>query len=257
VPKLFLVVLAKDGKYVDDKIEELESLGVPYKIICGERLNHPNVIYHAPKGKYDAINFGAGLIPKGVDIVIMNDVDTIVHNFHIALHHFKDEKVFLVFGTEMVKEGPQNLFFRILNPLRRRIPIAASGELMFIRREIFNKIVPLKPCKAEDTYILFKVLEYGHKIIFCEQCYAETERTKTIEKEEIYKRKTVTGIYQALSLTKPPRLVKLFYIFLPIACPILLVSGRKGYHWMRGILLGLIDFLRGDQTGVWQTTYLE
>jgi len=187
----------------------------------------------------------------------MNDVDTTIHNLDLALRHLKDEKVALVFCTEMVKEGPQNLFYRILNPIRRKIPIAASGELMFIRRDVLERVLPLKPCKAEDTYILFRVLEYGYKTIFCEDCYAETERTKTAEKEEIYKRKTVTGIYQALAYTQPPYHVKLFYVLLPIACPLLLILGKKGYFWMRGILLGVIDFLRHDRTGVWQPVYME
>jgi len=255
--RLFVVVLARDKKHVDDKIRELENLRVPYKIICGESLNHPNVVYRAPKGKYDAINFGVTLIPKDVDIVVMNDVDTIIHDFYLALRYFTDEKVALVFGTEMVKEGPQTLFFRILNPIRRKIPIAASGELMFIRRNVLERILPLKPCKAEDTYIVFKVLEYRYKTVFCEDCYAETERTKTAAAEEIYKKKTVTGIYQALAYSRPPYLVRLFYILLPFFCPLLLVLGKKGYFWMRGILLGLIDFLRGDRTGVWQPTYME
>ena len=255
--KLFFLVLARDKKHVDHKIRELETLGVPYKIVCGERLNHPNVVYRIPKGKYDAINFGANLIPKDVNIVVMNDVDTTIHNFHLALRYFEDEKVALVFGTEMVKEGPQNLFFRILNPIRRKIPIAASGELMIIRRNIFERILPLKPCKAEDTYILFRVLEYNYNTVFCEDCYAETERTKTASEEENYKRRTVTGIYQALAYTQPPFPVKLFYVLLPIACPVMLILGKKGYYWMKGILLGLLDYLRGDLTGVWQPTYVE
>ena len=255
--RLFFIVLARDRKHVDDKIRELENLGVPYKIICGKRLNHPNVVYRAPRGKYDAINFGASLIPKDVDTVVMNDVDTIIHNFHLALRYLNSEKVALVFGTEMVKEGPQNLFYRILNPIRRKIPVAASGELMFIRRDILERILPLKPCKAEDTYILFKVLEYGYKTIFCEHCYAETERTKTAEKEEIYKRKTVTGIYQALSYCKPPFLIRMFYALLPLSSPLLLAFGKKGYYWMRGILLGFLDYARGDRSGSWKTTYMD
>lgn len=255
--KLFFLVLARDIKHVDHKIRELENLGILYKIICGERLSHPNVIYRVPKGKYDAINFGTSLIPKDVDIVIMNDVDTTIHNFHLALPYLKDEKVALVFGTEMVKEGPQNLFFRILNPIRRKIPIAASGELMFIRRSVFEKSLPLKPCKAEDTYILFKVLEHGYNIVFCEDCYAETERTKTAEQEENYKRRTVCGIYQALSYSNPPWSIKLFYIILPLLSPLLLVSGKKGYFWMKGILSGLVDYFRDDRSGVWQHTYMK
>lgn len=255
--KFFFLILARDKKHVDNKIRELENFGIPYRIICGERLNYPNVVYRTAHGKYDAINFGAGFVPKDTDIIVMNDVDTTIFNLNLTLRYFNDKKVGLVFGTEIVQEGPQNLFFKILNPIRKKIPIAATGELMLIRREIFERICPLKPCKAEDTYILFKVLEYGYRTVFCEDCYAETERTKTAEKEEIYKRKTVTGIYQALSYTRPPLLVKLFYIFLPIASPILLVLGKKGYFWMRGILLGLNDFLRGDKSGFWQTTYME
>lgn len=255
--RLFLIVLARDGGYVEDKIDELEKLGVPYKIVCGERLSHPNVVYRPPKGKYDAINFAASLIPEDADTIIMNDVDTVIHNFNLALRYLKDEKVALVFATEMVKEGPQNLFFKILNPIRRRVPIAASGELMFIKREVLERILPLKPCKAEDTYILFKVLEYGYDLVFCEECYAETKRTKSAEKEELYKRKTVTGIYQALAYTQPPYSVKVFYTFLPLTCPLLLVLGKKGYFWMRGILLGLVDFLRGDRSGIWQPIYMD
>lgn len=255
--QVFFLVLARDRKHVDNKIKELEKLRVPYRVICGERLDHPNVTYRAPRGKYDAINFGATLLPRKVDIVVMNDVDTAIHNFEAALKHFEDEKVALVFGTEMVKEGPQNLFFRFLNPIRRRIPIAASGELMLIRRQILERALPIKPCKAEDTYVMFKVLEYGHRVVFCEDSYAETERTKTARKEEDYKRKTVTGIYQALSYTKPPILVRVFYLFLPMASPLLLILGEKGYFWMRGILLGLNDFLCGDRSGIWKTTYMD
>lgn len=235
----------------------MENLNVQYKIVCGERLDHPNVVYQVPKGKYAAVNFGASLLPKETDIVAMNDVDTRIHNFGQALQHFKDEKVALVFGTEKVDEGPQNFFLRILNPIRSKIPIAGTGELMFIRRGVFDEIVPLKPCKAEDTYILFKVQENGYKVVFCENCYAETQRTKTAQMEEPYRRKTVAGIYQALSYSKPSPLIRLFYSLLPFVSPILLISGQKGYFWMRGILLGFLDYARGDRTGMWRTDYME
>lgn len=254
--KLFFLVLARNKAHVHDKIRELENLNVQYKIICGDRLDHPNVVYQVPRGKYAAVNFGASLIPKETDIVAMNDVDTRIHNFDQALQHFKDEKVALVFGTEKVDEGPQELFLRILNPIRNKIPIAGTGELMFIRRGVFDEIVPLPPCKAEDTYILFKLEENGYKVVFCENCYAETQRTKTAQKEEPYRRKTVAGIYQALSYSKPPPLTRLFYILLPLASPILLISGQKGYFWMRGILLGFLDYARGDRTGIWKTDYM-
>jgi hypothetical protein len=255
--KFMFLVLARDRKHVLKKIEELESIKVQYIIVCGEPFDHPNVVYRAPKGKYDAINFGAALVPDDVDTIIMNDVDTIIHNFYLGLQRLKDEKVALVFGSEMVKEGPQKLFIPIVNLIRRRIQIVGSGELVFIRKDVLRKVLPLKPCKAEDTYILFKVLEYGYKTVFCEDCYAETERTKTAEKEEIYKRKTVSGIYQALGYSQPPYIIKLFYFLLPIACPLLLVLGKNGYFWMKGILLGLLDYLRGDRSGVWPVTYME
>jgi hypothetical protein len=127
---------------------------------------------------------------------------------------------------------------------------------MLIRYDVLKRIIPIKPCKAEDSYILFKVLESDAKAVFCDECYVETERTKIAEKEEAYKRKTVGGIYQALSYAKPPCAIRLFYAILPIACPLLLVFGKKGYFWTKGILLGLKDYLRGDRTGVWQPTYM-
>lgn len=255
--KPFFLVLARDERYVDEKIQELKNLGVPYLIICGRSLNHSNVLYRKPEGKYDAINFGAGFVPRYADVVALNDVDTKINNFQAALQHFKRKEVALVFAGVSVKEGPQRLFYVILDLIRRRIPITASGELMLIRHNVLKKILPIRPCKAEDSYILFKVLEFGHKAVFCEECYTQTERTKTAEKEEMYKRKTVTGIYQALAYTQPPYLIKLFYVLLPIVCPLLLVLGKKGYFWMKGILLGLINYLRGDRTGIWNPNYME
>ena len=251
------MVFARDRKYVVEKTKELEGFNVPYMIVCGERINHPKVIYRAPRGKYDAVNFAEKLIPEDVDIVTFNDVDARLCGFQAMLSRFEDRRVAIVFASELVREGPQYLFFKIFNPIRRRIPLAATGELMMIRRNVLRKILPLKPCKAEDTYILFKVLEYGYKTVFCEDCYAETERTKTAEKEEIYKRKTITGIYQALFYAKPSLLIRLFYFMLPFMSPLLLVLGRRGYYWMRGILLGFTDYLRGDRSGIWQPTYLE
>jgi len=213
------------------------------------------VVYRQPKGKYDAINFSIGLIPQNAKTVIMNDVDTKIHNLETALRRFVDEKADILFAAELVREGPQNLFFRLQNPIRRRIPLAASGELMLIRRSLLARILPIRPCKADDTYILFKALESGYKVIFSEECLAETERTKTAREEESYKRRTVAGIYQALSFTHPPLSTRLFFLLLPIASPLLLIGGEKGYYWMKGILLGLTDYLRGDRSGYWPRTY--
>jgi cellulose synthase/poly-beta-1,6-N-acetylglucosamine synthase-like glycosyltransferase len=220
-------------------------------------VNHPNIVYREPKGKYDAINFGMSFLPKDVEVVALNDVDTRIHNINAALKQFDSERVGLVFAKVSVREGPQRFFYVILDFLRRRLPITASGELMLVRRDILERILPIRPCKAEDSYILFKVLELKREVVFCEKCYAVTERTKRIEMEEPYKRKTVCGIYQALGFSRPPFLIRMFYALLPISSPLLLAFGKKGYFWMRGILLGLKDYLRGDRSGTWQTTYME
>ena len=244
---------------MQEKIRELDRFKVPYIIICGEHLDHPSVMYRAPKGKYDAINFieEEANIPKGAKIVAFNDVDTKIGRFEEMLHYFEDPNVAIVFAAELVREGPQRIFFTIFNPIRRFLPLAASGELMMVRQEVLRKILPLKPCKAEDTYIMFKALELGYKVVFCEKCYAETVRTKNAKAEELYKRKTVSGIYQALSYTKPPWSVKFFYTFLPLASLFLPILGRTGYYWMKGILLGFLDYSRGDRSGSWKNTYMD
>jgi cellulose synthase/poly-beta-1,6-N-acetylglucosamine synthase-like glycosyltransferase len=225
---------------------------MPFLVVCGKRVNDTNLVYREPIGKYDAINFGFEFIPKDVDVVALNDVDTRIHGFGSALRCFNLSNVGLVFAGISVKEGPQGLFYRILDSIRRRIPVVASGELMLVRYDILKRILPIKACKAEDTYILFEVMRQRRKCVFCEESYVETVRTKKAEEEEAYKRRTVSGIYQALAFTKPPYAVKLFYMFLPFVCPLLLITGKKGYFWMKGILLGFIDYLRGDRTAVWQ-----
>jgi hypothetical protein len=128
---------------------------------------------------------------------------------------------------------------------------------MLMSYNALKRMVPIKPCKAEDSYLLFKALELKNKCVFCEESYVETKRTKTAEKEEIYKRKTVGGIYQALAYTKPPYMIKIFYVLLPLFSPLLLFAGRSGYFWLKGILLGFVDYLRGDKSGIWQTAYME
>ena len=253
---ILFLVLARDRQYVSEKIKELEDLNVQYLIVCGEHFDHPNVVYRAANGKYDAINFAATLVSSEIDILVMNDVDTKIHNFNLALKYFKNDNVALVFGSEIVNEGPQTFFIRLVNSIRERLKIVGSGELMLIRKSVLKKMLPLNPCKAEDTFILFKVLEYGYDTVFCKNCYAETERTKTAQKEEGYKRRTVTGIYQALKYSKPPIIIKLFYFLLPIVSPLLLFSGIRGYYWTRGILLGFLDYIRGDQSGVWIQNYV-
>lgn len=253
--RVFFVVLARDASLVEKKSVELERMGYPYVIVCGEKTNRPNVLYRQPKGKFDAINFGLNYVPSATEVVAFNDVDTEIHNFEDALQMMSDASVSLVFAKVNVRRGPQSTFYSFLDPLRKRIPIAASGELMLIKYRFLKSITPLKGCKAEDSYILFKVLENGGKTVFCEECYVTTKRTSRARQEEVYKRRTVGGIYQALSMSKPPIMVRLFYTLLPFASPLLLVLGRKGYYWTKGILSGYVDYARGDRSASWRQTY--
>ncbi len=253
--KLFFLAYARDANHVLEKIDELDRLNVPYKIVCGEKIDHEKVVYRRPRGKYDAIDFSLGLIPRDTDVVVMNDVDTRIHNFTTALHYFDDKKVGLVFAKDDVKTGPQALFHQLLFSILRILPILANGDLMFIRRNLLDQM-SFPPCKAEDTYILLKVLGFGYDAIFSEECYVETEKTHDEKEEELYKRRTVAGIYQALSYVKAPFKIRLFYISLPFASPLLLILGKKGYYWTKGILLGFFDYLHGDKAGAWQPTSL-
>lgn len=253
--RIFFIVLARDGSEVEKKAKELERLGFPYVIACGEKMNQSSVVYREPKGKYDAINFASELLPTDAEIVALNDVDTEIHNLEAAIRLLNQENISLVFVRVDVKSGPQLSFYSLLDALRRKIPIAASGELMLIKHKVFKDILPLKGCKSEDSYILFKVLERGHKVAFCKECFVTTKRTTLAEQEEDYKRRTVGGIYQALSMAKPPFMVRLFYTLLPLVSPLLLILGKKGYYWTKGILLGYVDYARGDRAAAWRRTY--
>ncbi len=139
---------------------------MPYLVVCGEEIARSNVVYRERKGKYDAINYGTKFIPKDVDIVALNDVDTKIYNLEKALKNLCSKNAALVFTKVSVKRGPQKSFYALLDFIRRRLPITASGELMLIRREVLMKIIPIKPCKAEDSYILFKVLELKQRVFF-------------------------------------------------------------------------------------------
>ena len=218
-------------------------------------MEHPNVVYRKPMGKYDAMNFGLNFVPSGTEFVAFNDVDTEIQNFDLAVKAILDQNVDLLFARVAVKFGPQASFYSFLDPLRRYFPVAASGELMLMRFDLLKRLMPLKKCKSEDSYLLFKTLEKGGKSSFCEKCYVKTSRTETISQEENYKRRTTGGIYQALSMTKPPPIVKLFFALLPFISPLLILTGKKGYYWSKGILLGYIDYIRGDKSGHWAPEY--
>jgi len=248
----YFVVLARDAAGLRAKIEELTSLGYPFTIVCGEKVDLLGVVYRKPRGKFDAMNFGLTLVPPDADFVVFNDVDTKIHNFDEALDTIRREDPTLVFARVDVERGPQLTFYSFLDAVRKRVPIAASGELMLIKHDFLKKITPLRRCKAEDSYILFKALEKGEKVAFSEKCFVTTKRTEVAEQEEAYKRRTVGGIYQALSMSKPPVMIRIFYVLLPLVTPLLLIMGGKGYYWAKGILSGFVDYARGDTSGSWK-----
>ena len=246
---VFFIVPARTAKAVNDKINELKMLGYPFVIICGEKVNIPNVVYRERRGKYDAINYGANFLSDKTKIVCLNDVDTKIFNFEKALETICRNVAVLVFCKLKLKSGLQVYFYSMMDRIRKILQITSSGELMLIRREVFERLIPLPPCKTEDNYISFKVLELGYKSTFCEDCLVETERTKSYEEEKAYKTRTVTGIYQALSQTKTKPLIRVFYFFLPFMSPLLLLQGKRGVSWLKGIVQGVTSFLIGDKEG--------
>jgi hypothetical protein len=135
--KPFFIVLARNRKNVEKKIMELENMQVRYLIVCGERLNHPNVVYREARGKWDAINFGSQFVPKDADVVVLNAVDTRIHNFEHALRHLNGEAD-IVYCRVNVTWGPQVKFYRLADTIRKRFHIFASGELMLMKRDVLN-----------------------------------------------------------------------------------------------------------------------
>lgn len=232
--KCFFMVLARDAQNVPQKIAELETLSIPFVIVCGEAFNHPNVVFREANGKWDAINFGAKFIPADAEFILFNDVDTKIHNFVLALHCIRT-KADIVYCRVNVSEGPQVTFYRILNPIRQRFHVCASGELMMVKRQVFDAVMPVPPCIAEDSYILFRALEVGFRAYFCTEAYVTTKRTSNRRDEELYKARTTLGIYQALSYSKPTLLIRVFYYLLPTFSPLLMLAGGDGVAWAKGI----------------------
>ncbi len=249
---IFFVVLARTREGVAEKAFELRRLGVPFIVFCGEKMSYPEVIYRQKKGKFDAINFAAKFIDKNVKIVCLNDVDTKLFNFEKALEVMRDRKAGLVFCKVKVDSGPQVHFYSLMDGIRRYFPVTSSGELMLIRKEVFDRILPIPPCKTEDNYVSLKVAELGYRVSFCEDCWVETKRTQTLEEESQYKTRTVTGLYQALSFTKGSPLVRAFYLGLPFIAPLLLLQGKRGGAWVKGIIQGYANFLAGDKIGAFE-----
>jgi cellulose synthase/poly-beta-1,6-N-acetylglucosamine synthase-like glycosyltransferase len=241
---IFFIIPARNKENVKEKIMELENLKVNYIIVCGEKLNHKNVVYRPPKGKWDAINFGSQFVPRNVNVVVLNDVDTVIHNFEHALSHLNDEAD-IVYCKVNVLKGPQVKFYRIADPIRKRFHIFASGELMLMRRDAFERVLPIPPCIAEDSYILFKALELGYRARFCTKAYTTTRRTESAEEEAAYKARTTLGIYQALRYASPPPWIRAFYGLLPLLAPLLAMAGEEGRVWTRGVMKALGMALKG------------
>ena len=238
----FFIVPARNQENLDAKIAELQKMNVSFIIVCGEKVNHPNVVYQENRGKWAAINLAAKFIPKEAKVIVLNDVDTEIHNFKLAFPCLS-EKIALVYCRVEVSMGPQVKFYKILNPLRKKFHIAASGELMMMNKEVFKEVLPLPPCVAEDSYILFKTLELGYQANFCTSAYVTTERTHNAKEEAAYKNRTTLGIYQALDYTKPPPVIRLFYLILPLLAPLLSLMGSDGRAWTKGINRALKDYL--------------
>ena len=235
----FVLVTAREREGLCEKSYELEALNIPYLIVCGERVDHPRVRYRKVGGKWDAINFGSQFIPPETQVIILNDVDTEIRNLGHAFTHMPDYD--LVYCLVKVTSGPQTKFYEILNPIRKRLNVAASGELMLINRSLFNRLVPMPACNAEDTYMMFKALEWGKRVRFCTQTYVVTERTLDRAEEQEYKTRTTLGIYHALRLAKPPPAIRAFYYSLPLVFPLLAIAGGDGRAWTMGIERAIVS----------------
>jgi len=239
------LVFARDRRYLDSKILELTEIGAPFLIICGEPVDDPRVLYRSPAGKWDALNFGCGKVDNRFDVIIMNDVDTTIHNLDYALRLI-EAGADIVYCKVCPKHGPQIRFYRLLDLLRRGgLHIAASGELMIVRKKVLERLLPIPPCLAEDTYLIFRALEFGYRVRFCEETFTSTERTENAEQEAKYKARTTLGIYQALLHSRPPLVIRAFYAGLPLLSLLLFLGGRDGRAWMAGIHAGLRSLLAG------------
>jgi hypothetical protein len=242
------LVPARDSTDVAGKLDELQQLSYPYLIVCGEPVEADGVVYRPAIGKYDAINYGLTRLRPDCDIIALNDVDAKVNDFRSILNEFDETRADLLF-VGVSTQGPQSHFYPLLDQLRTILPVAASGELMLVRRELMDQLVPIPPSKAEDSYLLLKALSLGARVSFLKSRRVITKRTETLEQERLYKRRTVSGIYRALSQVRAPPGVRLFYMTLPFLAPLLLLYGRRGLAWSRGIIEGFVEYVQGNEDG--------
>jgi hypothetical protein len=240
----FFIVSARNQEHLAGKIKELEKMNAHFVIVCGESVKHSNVVYRQINGKWDAINYASKFIPEVANVIVLNDVDTIIHNFREALMSIEKNTKDLIYCKVVVSRGPQLKFYKLLNPIRKICQIAASGELMIMSKEVFKDVLPLPPCMAEDSYILFKALELGYRTSFNDKTFVTTERTTNPKDEETYKHRTTLGIYQALDHSKPPILIRIFYTILPLVAPLLAFGGKDGRAWSKGIEKALSDHIK-------------
>jgi hypothetical protein len=231
--KLFILVLARDGRMVGDKVKDLKARGFPYLVVCGERLETQGVAYREALGKWDAINFGYQFVPHDTDVVAINDVDTAIHGLDFALA--LASRFELVYCAVRPGEGPQKSFYAFADPLRERLNLFASGELMLIRKTSLDRLMPIPPCMAEDSYLLIKAMELHQTVKFCRDAYVTTSRTANAAEEIAYKERTTLGILQALDYAKPSVPIRMFYLTLPLLAIPLMLMGENGRAWGSGI----------------------
>jgi hypothetical protein len=231
--RYFFVVLARDRQHVEKKIEELESIGASFIIVCGERFRHPNVVFREAFGKWDAINYAAKFLPIESKVIIFNDVDTTIHNLNCVFKYL-DSPADLIYCRVQVPDGPQVKFYDFLTQYGT-LPHCGKRRINGCKEKNLPKSSACTPCIAEDSYILFKALELGYHAHFCREAYVTTKRTSNHKEEERYKGRTTLGIYQALGCTKPPLVIRIFYLMLPLFAPLLAFGGKDGAAWAKGI----------------------
>jgi hypothetical protein len=226
--------MARDGSLVEAKVRELRSYGYPYLVVCGEEMDAEGVVFREATGKWDAINYGAQFLPDGVEFVVINDVDTSIHGIGEALA--MASRFDLVYSAVKPVSGPQVSFYAFADPLRAKLNLFASGELMVVRKRTLDELLPIPPCMAEDSYLLFKAMELRRKVVFCREAYVTTSRTTRASEEAAYKERTTLGILQALDYATPPLTIRLFYRGLPLFAIPLMLLGEKGKAWASGVL---------------------
>jgi hypothetical protein len=230
---------------VESKIRELESYGFPYIVVCGEDMGTDGVIFRRAVGKWDAINYGCRYVPRGVDIVVINDVDTAIHKLDGALA--LASKFDVVYCAVDPRGGPQASFYSFADPLRERLNLFASGELMVIRKRALDELIPIPPCMAEDSYLLFKAMELNYRVRFCRSTHVTTSRTTNADEEVVYKERTTLGILQALDHSRPPVAIRLFYRSLPLLAIPLTLLGENGRAWSEGIMRAVKLHVEGSK----------